>query len=130
VLAAGNLLHGAEAADLAAIEGRHAAAAIRDFLTTGAWPAGPSVPVRCEPPLRWVAPGAVVPGDGPPPCGWFTLRATEFLDHARIEARQGQHLLWSKRRRHLVPTRAIHAHAPWIDRVEPAGGPVTFSVAR
>ena len=128
VFAAGNLLHGAETADVAALEGRHAAAAVRDFLATGVWPADPSVPVRCDPPLRWVAPGAIVPGAGPPPCGWFTLRTAEFLDHARLEARQGQRLLWSNRHRHLVPTRAIHAHAPWIAQIDPTAGPVTFSV--
>jgi thioredoxin reductase len=129
VFAAGNLLHGAETADVAALEGRHAAGTIRAFLATGAWPAGASVPVNCDPPLRWVAPGAVIPGAQSPPCGWFTLRTAEFLDHARLEARQGQHLLWSNRRRHLVPTRAIHARAPWIAQIEPTGGPVTFSVA-
>jgi thioredoxin reductase len=105
VFAAGNLLHGAETADVAALEGRHAATAIRAFLATGAWPAGASVPINCDPPLRWIAPGAVIPGAQSLPCGWFTLRTAEFLDHARLEARQGQRLLWSNRYRHLVPAR-------------------------
>jgi NADPH-dependent 2,4-dienoyl-CoA reductase/sulfur reductase-like enzyme len=131
VFAAGNLLHGAETADVAALEGRHAAAAIVAYLAGGAWPAAAElVPVRCEPPLRWVTPGGVVPGDGPPPCGWFTLRSAAFLDRVRLEARQGGRLLWSRRHRHLVPNRAIHARAPWVGRLDPAAGPVTFTVAR
>jgi thioredoxin reductase len=138
VFAAGNLLHGAETADLAALEGRHAAASIAEFLAGGAWPGdgasaattpAPAVPVACEPPLRWVTPGLVVPGGGGPPSGWFTLRSGEFRDRVRLEVRQGGRALWRGRRRDLVPTRAIHARAPWIARVDPAGGPVLFSVA-
>jgi thioredoxin reductase len=141
VFAAGNLLHGAETADLAALEGRHAAASIAEFLAGGAWPGGdaspaspatrpaPAVPVVCEPPLRWVTPGLVVPGGGGPPSGWFTLRSGEFRDRVRLEVRQGGRVLWRGRRRDLVPTRAIHARAPWIAQVDPARGPVRFSVA-
>jgi thioredoxin reductase len=138
VFAAGNLLHGAETADLAALEGRHAAASIAEFLAVGAWPGGgappatglaPVVPVGCEPPLRWVTPGLVVPGGGGPPSGWFTLRSGEFRDRVRLEVRQGGRTLWRGRRRDLVPTRAIHARAPWVAGVDPASGPVRFSVA-
>jgi thioredoxin reductase len=131
VFAAGNLLHGAETADLAALEGRHAAASIAEFLAAGtppeAWGAG-AVEVRCDPPLRWVTPGAIAPGGGVPPSGWFTLRSSEFRDRVRLQVHQGGRGLWSSRR-HLVPTRAIHARAPWIAQVDPTAGPVTFSVA-
>jgi hypothetical protein len=76
-----------------------------------------------------VTPGLVVPGGGGPPSGWFTLRSGEFRDRVRLEVRQGGRVLWRGRRRDLVPTRAIHARAPWIAQVDPAGGPVRFSVA-
>jgi hypothetical protein len=39
VFAPGNLLHGAESAAVAALSGRHAASAIRSWLTDSAWPA-------------------------------------------------------------------------------------------
>jgi thioredoxin reductase len=137
VFAAGNLLHGAETADLAALEGRHAAASIADFLAGDSWPGGgtapparpaAAVPVGCEPPLRWVTPGLVVPHGGAPPSGCFTLRSGAFRDRVRLEVRQGARALWRGRRRDLVPTRAIHARAAWIGHVDPAGGPVRFSV--
>jgi len=128
VFAAGNLLHGAETADLAAQEGRHAAAAIRDHLATGAWPTA-AVAVRCLPPLHWVTPGGIAPGAGPPPGGRFTLRTAEFRDHARLVAHQGARLLWSRRYRRLVPTRAIHARAAWAAGIDPGGPQVTFRVA-
>jgi thioredoxin reductase len=38
VFAAGNLLHGAEQADVAALSGRHSAAAVAGYLATGEWP--------------------------------------------------------------------------------------------
>ena len=64
VFAAGNLLHGAETADVAALGGRHAAASAAAFVSTGhAWPDA-RVPIECEPPLRWIAPNVVVPGAG------------------------------------------------------------------
>jgi thioredoxin reductase len=135
VFAAGNLLHGAELADLAALEGRHAAASIAEYLANGAgaaWPgaqAPEAVPVRCDPPLRWVTPGAIAPGGGAPPSGWFTLRSSEFRDRVRLQVRQGGRTLWSRRPRRLVPARAIHARAWWVAGVEPHGGPVSFGLA-
>ncbi|HEV8584834.1 MAG TPA: FAD-dependent oxidoreductase, partial [Methylomirabilota bacterium] len=61
VFAAGNLLHGAETAGVAALEGRASAAAIARFLRDGAWREGPLVPMIAESPLRWVSPNALVP---------------------------------------------------------------------
>src|SRR5262249_59858650 len=58
VFAAGNLLHGAETADVSALGGRHAARTMHAFLTTGAWPSQPALPLHCEPPIRWVSPNA------------------------------------------------------------------------
>src|SRR5439155_6537457 len=61
LFAAGNLLHGAETADVAALSGRHAAASVIRYLAGEAWPrerAG----IECESPRRWTAPNA---GAGP-----------------------------------------------------------------
>ncbi|MBA3262419.1 MAG: FAD-dependent oxidoreductase, partial [Thermoleophilaceae bacterium] len=52
VFAAGNVLHGAEQADVAALGGRHVAAAVARYLGDGEWPAR-RVPVVCEEPLGW-----------------------------------------------------------------------------
>ena len=80
VFAAGNLVHAAETADIAALSGRHAARHIAAALGAGApdtggpgagrQGAGPGagrlgaglagrVPVRVEPPLRWISPNAI-----------------------------------------------------------------------
>ena len=74
VFAAGNVVHAAETADVAALSGRHAARQIAAYLKAG--PPGAavsvSVPVVAESPLRWVSPNAIavgpahIPGAVPP----------------------------------------------------------------
>src|SRR6202035_5845264 len=60
VFAAGNLVHAAETADIAALSGRHAARHIAAFLGGVAAAAGARLPVLAEPPLRWISPNAIV----------------------------------------------------------------------
>ena len=124
--AAGNLLHGAEAADVAVLSGRHAAAAVHAYLSQpGPWPFARGIPVTCKPPLRWVTPGLLVPGDGPPPQGELVLRAAEHRRDARLRVRQGGRLLWRSSPRALVPGRSIRVPtAPWLGRLDPGAGPV------
>jgi len=128
VFAAGNLLHGAETADVAALDGRHVAATIREHLAGMPWPARPPQPFACLPPLRWVAPGAVAAGAGPPPMGRLVLRAAEPRDRARLQARQGDRVLATGRARRLVPNRSISLPAAWLARVDPDGGPLSVGV--
>jgi hypothetical protein len=153
VFAAGNLVHAAETADIAALSGRHAARHIAAFLGgEGAAPgsgmaaagpsvaaAGPSVaaagpgtmaataearlPVLVEPPLRWISPNAIGSA-APPPLGRFVLRSAVFRRGVRLEVRQDGRLLARSRPVRLIPERPVHLGAAWLDRVEPAGGPV------
>jgi thioredoxin reductase len=126
VFAAGNLLHGAATADVAALGGRHAAGAVLDHLAGGAWPER-AVDLVCAPPLRWVAPSRLADPRRAPPLGRLLLRVDGFHT-ARLEARQDGRLLWAGRRR-LVPNRALHLPAGWLRRVDPSGGPVTLALA-
>jgi thioredoxin reductase len=130
VFAAGNVLHPAETADIAALDGRHAARTVRDFLSgpTDTWPA--HVPVLASRPLAWVSPNLVVPGDsGSPPRNRFLLRSSAFLRGATIEARQGDNRLWRGRLARLVPGRSTHIPADWVAQVDGGGGPVILDVA-
>jgi len=139
VFAAGNLVHAAETADIAALSGRHAARHIAAFLggeTAAAGPgvaaAGPGVaaaaaearlPVLVEPPLRWISPNAIGSA-APPPLGRFVLRSAVFRRRVRLEVRQDGRLLARSRPVRLIPERPVHLGAAWLDRVDPAGGPV------
>ena len=129
VFAAGNLLHGAETADVAALSGRHAARAIQDFLATGAWPDRPPIPVVCEPPLQWVSPSAINAGVEPPR-GRFLLRVAEFCAAAEIIVSQGTRPLWRRHYRSLVPNMPVHASAAFVQAVDASGPPLVFRVAR
>ena len=144
VFAAGNLVHAAETADVAALGGRHAAgqiaAALRDaglIRRAGAGAAGARrVPLAVAAPLRWVSPNAVriQPGGRPPvpaavpPRGRFVLRSEVFRRRARLEVRQDGRLL-ATARASLVPARPARLDAGWLARVDPSGGPVHVRLA-
>ena len=136
VFAAGNLVHAAETADIAALSGRHAARHIAAALGIGGpevggadagWPdAGRGagrVPVRVEPPLRWISPNAIG-AVAPPPRDRFVLRSQEFRRLVRLEVRQDDRLLARSRLLRLVPERPAHLGAAWLAQADPAGGPV------
>ena len=130
VFAAGNLVHAAETADIAALSGRHAARWVTAFLREepGAGPVIPArVPVLAEPPLRWISPN-VAGAAAAPPLGRFVLRSGEFRRGARLEARQDGRLLTRSRPVRLIPERPVHLAAGWLAQVDPAGGPVRVLV--
>jgi thioredoxin reductase len=128
LFAAGNLVHPAETADVAALTGRHAAHAIALALREGGSPAAPScVPVRVAHPLAWIAPSMIAADLGPPPLGRFLVRGMDFR-RAAIEVRQGNRLLGTQRIR-LVPGRNSSVTAGWVQCVDPRGGPVSVAIA-
>jgi thioredoxin reductase len=129
VSAAGNLVHAAETADIAALSGRHAARQIAAALAGPGAAAEPKrrLPVLTEPPLRWISPNAVAmtaDGPAPPPLGRFVLRSAEFRQVARLEVRQDGQVLGRSGPVRLIPGRPVHLGARWLARVDPAGGPV------
>jgi hypothetical protein len=121
VFAAGNLLHGAEQADVAALSGRHAAAGVVRYLEDGEWPR-PRVPIVPKPPLGWIAPNVV--GLDAPPRARFALRSHEFLRAPRVEIVQGDAVLWSGRLARLMPGRSTRIPHGWTARADPGGGEV------
>ena len=138
VFAAGNLLHGAETADVAALSGRYAARSVGAFLRSGVWPTRPPIAVECEAPLRWVSPSAIDAAAGASsdatadavPHGSFLLRVSAFIERALLEVRQDDRRIWQQGYRRLVPNRSIHASAAWIKEVDPSGGPIRVRVSR
>jgi thioredoxin reductase len=129
VLAAGNLLHGAETADVAALSGRHAAVATDGVVRGAHWPER-RVPVECEPPLQWIAPNVVAPGGaGAPARGRFALRSREFARRPRVEIAQDGRTLWSGHVARLVPGRSARLPRDWTASVDPAGAPVRVRLA-
>ncbi len=145
MFAAGNLIHAAETADVAALSGRHAAAHVAAYLAGQAAPAGQvalagqaapagqaggrcvPVPVMVAGPLRWISPNAISPVSPQPPGGRFVLRSAAFAGRARLQVRQDGRLLTSAHAR-LVPGRSIRLDGRWARHVDPAGGAVQVAV--
>jgi thioredoxin reductase len=125
LFAAGNLLHGAEPADIAALSGRHAAGSVAAWLACERWPER-LVHIECRDPLRWIAP-SVVSGADPPPRGRFLLRSNVFLSRPRIEIRQGERLLWAGRIRRLIPGRSTLLPSEWLAQVDVKGERLTVT---
>ena len=129
VFAAGNLLHGAETADVAALGGRHAGGAAAAFVSGArGWPDS-RIPIECEPPLGWIAPNVVAQGAGAPPRGRFALRSSEFVSRPRIEVLQGSRTLWAGRIARLVPGRSAGLPHAWAQAVDRSAEPVRVRVA-
>jgi thioredoxin reductase len=125
LFAAGNLLQGAEPADVAALSGRHAAAGVARWLDErDPWP--DRVPVVCRPPLLWISPNAFS-GATPPPRHRFALRSSAFLSRPELQIRQDDRVLWRGRLRRLVPGRSGHVPANWLTRVNPEGSEIEVS---
>jgi hypothetical protein len=128
VFAAGNLVHAAETADVAALSGRHAAHAVHAFLSGRTWLALAPLPIMSEGPIRWVAPSAVAADVRRVPHGHFLLRVDRCLDATEIEVRQGERVLARQRYRRLVPACSIHLDAKWLARVDAAGPAIVVRV--
>lgn len=123
VFAAGNVTHPAETADVCALQGRHLAVSLLDWLSTEHWPARP-VAVRAEHPIRWISPAMLHPQD-PAPRDRFVLRVSEFGQARGIEVSQGDRTLWHGNIvGSLVPNRSLSIAADWVDFIDPEAGEI------
>jgi thioredoxin reductase len=129
VFAAGNLLHGAETAGIAALEGRASADGIVRFLADGAGWGEPVVPLSVTRPLVWISPNVLGLHEAAPVDHRFVMRVAVFLRDEAVEVRQGARLLHRERFRELLPNRSIRLRGGWTRAVGAEGGPVVISTA-
>ncbi len=127
LFAAGNVLHGAEPADVAALSGRHVARGVVEHLAGSPWPS-PGVPVTCLEPLHWIVPNEVLIG-ARPARGRYLLRAREELHHVRIRMSQDGRELGCHRLARVIPGRSASLGTSWTELVDRRGGPVVISLA-
>jgi len=130
VLAAGNLVHAAEPADVAALSGRHAGASAARWLSGASGWSAAAIPITCRPPLGWISPNALAPMPEAPPRGRFLLRSSVFLRRPRIEIKQGERRLWRGSVARLGPGRSVGLPAGWRARVDPAGGAIEVALVQ
>jgi NADPH-dependent 2,4-dienoyl-CoA reductase/sulfur reductase-like enzyme len=118
VFAAGNLLRGAETADIVALEGRRAARHVRDFLERDRWFES-WLTIEGMSPITWISPGAVSYDDRP--SSGFLFRVGEFCVNVRLQVLQGQRVLYQRRFSRLQPNQSTWLESGWLASVRPTG---------
>jgi hypothetical protein len=94
VFAIGNLVHPAETADVCALDGRHVATSVLDFLTSGRWPT--IIPIEVAPPVLW----ATYDARG------ITLRVGEIVE-GQLRLTHADEIQWISTPRTWLPNRSI-----------------------
>jgi thioredoxin reductase len=129
VFAAGNLLHPVDTADGAALDGRHVAPQVRDWLNGKAY-VSQGVRIRAAAPFRWVAPQLITPDGGVASRGDLLLWVDEYHRAPKVRAVQGGRVIGEKRVLWpAAPGRVFRA--PWslVSGADPAAGDVTIELA-
>jgi hypothetical protein len=130
VFAAGNLLHPVDTADVAAIDGRHAAAQVEGWIT-GRRPGGPQLRITAGAPLRWLTPGLWRPGDPAPARHRLLAWTDELIRRPVVTVRQGGEVVG----RRALPWPAASGRVfriPWsvLKRVDIHDGDITVALQR
>jgi hypothetical protein len=125
----GNLLHPVDTADVAALDGRHVADHVLAHLD-GLVPPSGGVRVTVDPPLRWVAPGVLRPGDPAPPRHRLLSWTDELVRLPTVVASQRGKVIGSRRVPWpCSPGRVFRIPSGLLDPVDFDGGPVRLSVS-
>jgi glycerol-3-phosphate dehydrogenase len=124
IFAAGNLLRGVETADWAALEGRSAARAIARFLEKPGWNVS-RLEIQTAPPLDWICPSVISPDALP---SRLRIRSRAFRDHATLQVRQGQRVIYQQKFRRLLANTSINLTGDWVNRVDFSGEPLTIGI--
>lgn len=128
VFAIGNLLHPVDTADIAALDGRHVAEPVRAYLHGQTGPSD-GIRILAEPPLRWISPGILRPGDIAPARNRLLLWTDTLVRIPRIVVRQDGNVIARKTLPWPAsPGRVFRVPASVLDKVNAHGGPVTLSL--
>ena len=128
VFAIGNLIHPVDTADIAALDGRHVADPLRAYLDGQTNPSD-GVRILAEPPLRWITPGILRPGDAPPARKRLLLWTDTRVRIPKITVRQDGNIISRKTLAWPAsPGRVFRVPSSVLDKVNARGGPVTLSL--
>lgn len=129
IFAAGNLLHPVDTADVAALDGVHAAEQVRRFLDNAEAPR-PGVRLRVAEPFRWIAPSIVRPGDPAPARSRLLLWSDEFRRAPRLQvAQDGRQIARARLPWPMAPGRVFRVPSALLDGIDPHGGDVMVGLA-
>ncbi|BBY15152.1 NAD(P)/FAD-dependent oxidoreductase [Mycolicibacterium litorale] len=129
VFAVGNLLHPVDTADGAALDGRHVAPAVRNWLRRRDAPEA-GLRIRTDGPFRWVAPQLITPNGGSASRDDLLFWVDEYRRVPKLRAVQDGRVLGTARTPWPAAPGRVY-RAPWslVARADPHGGDVTVSFA-
>lgn len=129
VFAVGNLLHPVDTADGAALDGRHVAPKVQEWLD-GRKSVPQGIRVRTRAPFRWVTPQLIAADGGVAPRGDLLFWIDEYHRTPRLRAVQDGRTIGEKRT--LWPAAPGRVYrAPWslVSGADPADGDVVVELA-
>jgi thioredoxin reductase len=128
VFAIGNLNHPVDTADVAALDGRHVASGVLDWLREGR-AHGDGIAILARPPLRWVAPSRLCADDGAPARHRLLAWSDRFVTAPRIVVRQGDRVIARARVPWPAsPGRVFRIPSSVLDRVDRGGDDVEITI--
>ncbi len=125
IFAAGNLLHGAETADISALEGRHSALHIREYLSEGNWVKQP-IPIHIKQPIYWITPNCI---SDLSMARKFSFRVSQFLKSVVLLICQGDRVLFQQHFRTMQPNKTYHLSGHWVHSVGASSEPLVVRMA-
>ena len=128
VFAAGNVIHAAETADVAALSGRYVARRVQAYLQNGEWMSKPSLPIQLDEAFAWISPDRIEGSELVIPHGHFILRVTKILDHPTVEVWQADRRLWRKQYRRLIPNLPVYLSDRWVQQVNASEDPIRIEL--
>jgi pyruvate/2-oxoglutarate dehydrogenase complex dihydrolipoamide dehydrogenase (E3) component len=123
VFAAGNVLRGAETADIAGLEGRTAAHSIHRFLEQEPW-AEQTLPLKVEGGIAWISPNAISFPLLSRQLKAFRFRVKQFCRNAEVQVWQAKQLVHYQKFPTLRPNQSAFLDARWVSAVNPTAGPL------
>ncbi|WP_027944505.1 NAD(P)/FAD-dependent oxidoreductase [Amycolatopsis taiwanensis] len=131
VFAAGNMLHPVDTADVAALDGKHVAATVLEYLRGDRRPLEKGIRIVADAPLRWVAPTMYRPGDRRPARDRYLAWVDEYVPFPRVVATQGAQVIAEKRLMWpAAPGRVFRIPGDLLDAARPGHGDVRISLRR
>ena len=127
VFASGNILRGAETADVSSLEGTHAANSISRYLSGHTeWPSeSRSVRIDVQDPIQWICPSRISADGLPPARNRFSFRVSSVLPSGSLLVLQADRILYKKKFGPLVPNRWYTlSWGRWASQIQ-AGVPLT-----
>jgi thioredoxin reductase len=128
MFAVGNLVHPVDTADAAALDGRHVVDGVLSHLA-GVTEVETAVPLRASEDFRWVSPQRVVSGQRTPRGDLLLWPETSRRLPIVVATQDGREVGRARTAWPASPGRVYRVPAGVVARVDPAGGPVTISLA-